>query len=40
LWPTVGRLAQRLGMDAAQVAACYIQSLAWTRDQLRSLATA
>jgi len=40
LWATVGRLAQRIGIDAAQVAACYIQSLAWTRDQLRSLATA
>jgi len=40
LWATVGRLAQRIGMDAAQVAACYVQSLAWTRDQLRSLATA
>ncbi|HEX5075185.1 MAG TPA: hypothetical protein VFW03_18360 [Gemmatimonadaceae bacterium] len=39
-WATVGRLIQRIGMDAAQVAACYIQSLVWTRDQLRSLATA
>ena len=39
LWPTVGRLAQRMGLDAAQVATCYIQSLVWTRDQLRSLAT-
>jgi EAL and modified HD-GYP domain-containing signal transduction protein len=40
LWATVGRLAQRLGLDAAQVAACYMQSLVWTRDRLRSLATA
>ena len=40
LWATVGRLAQRMGIDAAQVAACYMQSLAWTRDRLRSLATA
>ena len=40
LWATVGRLAQRMGMDAAQVAACYMQSLVWTRDRLRSLATA
>jgi EAL and modified HD-GYP domain-containing signal transduction protein len=39
-WGTVGRLAQRIGMDAAQVAACYVQSLVWTRHQLRSLATA
>jgi len=39
-WATVGQLAQRIGMDAAQVAACYIQSLVWTRDQLRLLATA
>ena len=38
-WATVGRLAQRMGIDAAQVASCYVQSLAWTRDQLRSLAT-
>ena len=40
LWPTVGRLAQRMGIDAAQVAACYMQSLAWTRDRLRLLPTA
>jgi EAL and modified HD-GYP domain-containing signal transduction protein len=40
LWPTVGRLAQRMGIDAAQVAACYMQSLAWTRDRLRLLVTA
>jgi len=40
LWATVGRLAQRMGMDAPQVAACYVQSLTWTRDRLRSLVTA
>jgi c-di-GMP phosphodiesterase len=39
-WATVNRLAQRIGMDAPQVAACYMQSLVWTRDQLRWLATA
>jgi EAL and modified HD-GYP domain-containing signal transduction protein len=39
-WATVAQLAQLLGMDAAQVGACYIESLAWTRDRLRSLATA
>ena len=27
-------------VPTGQVAACYLQSLAWTRDQLRSLATA
>jgi c-di-GMP-related signal transduction protein len=40
LWATVGRLAQRMGLDAAQVTACYLQSLVWTRDRLRLLATA
>ena len=40
LWATVGRLAQRMGIDAAHVATCYVQSLAWTRDRLRLLAIA
>ena len=40
LWATVGRLAQRMGIEAAHVATCYVESLAWTRDRFRSLAIA
>ena len=39
-WEKVAQLAPRVGMDASQVVACYIESLVWTRDRLRSLATA
>ena len=36
-WETVRRQASAAGIDASQVSTCYVQSLAWTRDRLRSL---
>jgi EAL and modified HD-GYP domain-containing signal transduction protein len=38
-WGTVARQAQLSGIDAAQVGSFYVQSLAWTRDRLMSLAS-
>ena len=37
-WSTVRQHASSSGIDAAQVGALYVQSLAWTRDRLLSLA--
>jgi EAL and modified HD-GYP domain-containing signal transduction protein len=39
-WETVAQLARLSGRSAAEVGACYIQSLAWTRRRLLSLAAA
>jgi EAL and modified HD-GYP domain-containing signal transduction protein len=39
-WATVARQARVLGIDAAQVGAFYVQSVAWTRDRLLSLSGA
>ena len=36
-WNSVSRQALSAGLDAARVGALYVQSLAWTRDQLLSL---
>jgi len=36
-WSSVMRQASSAGLDAALVGACYLQSLAWTRDRLLSL---
>ena len=36
-WETVRRQASAAGIDASHVSTCYVQSLAWTRDRLRSL---
>lgn len=38
LWNTVVQQASSTGLDAAQVSALYVQSLAWTRDRLLSAA--
>jgi len=37
-WSQVGERASSSGIDAAQVVTCYVQSLAWTRERLLSLA--
>jgi c-di-GMP-related signal transduction protein len=37
-WSTMKQLARSSGIDAAHVGALYLQSLAWTRGRLRSLA--
>jgi c-di-GMP-related signal transduction protein len=39
-WSTVRLHASSSGIDAAHVGALYVQSLAWTRDRLLSLAGA
>ena len=39
-WSTVRQHATSSGLDAAHVGALYVQSLAWTRDRLLSLAGA
>ena len=39
-WETVAQLARLSGRSAADVGSCYVQSLAWTRRRLLSLAAA